>query len=609
MEPITEPHPSSSNSNYAFITHSQETLPLNLPPSIDNATLARRRRRRTSAHDQAILEDEYRKCDRPDKPKRKEITSRVQMGEKEVQIWFQNKRQSTRRKSKPLLPHEVIPNNGQSSSQTLPSSQHSVAEGSNSRSSQAHHHHRQIVSSSPAPHHLASGSLFSGDGCFSDEVSAQGSGAYLGLSDDTDEETLHHVERYLKSRRLPGSYSSSRKNIFASSALTQPVVPQQDEVPNSLYPTKLPPTALSSQESTMTTSAHNRLQHVLSTPLQPTKSPLPTITASSRRTNPTTPINPPRLLKRTSSSVRLTTSLEGKATVVLDEEPASSPLPRTVSKLLPPPQATPVSFSRGVKRRTVDSKIWEFYCDNQTAIRTPGVLNQPPMPPAEATQALGLIRRNSISMEGYCEDLESERPVKKARKASGTVFALPAPTPIKKKSNQRKPAARPAPMKFKSWKSARLKQPTAKKSEPTVPFSTFEPSQDSDKENRPPGAPASPPPEPRKRKATTTSTATTANNEKAKKTPRKAERQEERVLKESQTEPPAEIYNYDPPTSYQPQGQEEEGEGPSRSQSSCVLDCSQVSLATSIESVRRTPRVDEMECVENLLSLRGGTWR
>jgi hypothetical protein len=59
---------------------------LNLPPSIDNATLARRRRRRTSARDQAILEEEYRLCDRPDKARRREITSKVDMGEKEVQV-------------------------------------------------------------------------------------------------------------------------------------------------------------------------------------------------------------------------------------------------------------------------------------------------------------------------------------------------------------------------------------------------------------------------------------------------------------------------------------------------------------------------------------------
>lgn len=79
-------NPSSSSSSYAFITHSQEGLRENRPPMIDNAGLARRRRRRTSQHDQAILEEEYRKCDRPDKARRREIAAMVEMGDKEVQV-------------------------------------------------------------------------------------------------------------------------------------------------------------------------------------------------------------------------------------------------------------------------------------------------------------------------------------------------------------------------------------------------------------------------------------------------------------------------------------------------------------------------------------------
>jgi len=75
-----------SSSSYAFITHSQEGLRENRPPMIDNAGLARRRRRRTSQHDQAILEEEYRKCDRPDKARRREIAALVEMGDKEVQV-------------------------------------------------------------------------------------------------------------------------------------------------------------------------------------------------------------------------------------------------------------------------------------------------------------------------------------------------------------------------------------------------------------------------------------------------------------------------------------------------------------------------------------------
>lgn len=36
-----------------------------------------------------------------------QIFEQVKLTEKEVQIWFQNKRQSSRRKSRPLLPHEI----------------------------------------------------------------------------------------------------------------------------------------------------------------------------------------------------------------------------------------------------------------------------------------------------------------------------------------------------------------------------------------------------------------------------------------------------------------------------------------------------------------------
>ena len=69
---------------------SQEpSLPLNNTGSNSSSASAfirRRRRRRTSPHDQGILEEEYRKCTKPDKAQRKEICKLVQMGEKEVQV-------------------------------------------------------------------------------------------------------------------------------------------------------------------------------------------------------------------------------------------------------------------------------------------------------------------------------------------------------------------------------------------------------------------------------------------------------------------------------------------------------------------------------------------
>ncbi|KIW22343.1 uncharacterized protein PV07_12240 [Cladophialophora immunda] len=69
---------------------------------------AKAKRKRTSPQDCAILEAAYQKNSKPDKAERALIVSRVALGEKEVQIWFQNRRQNDRRRSKPLQPHELV---------------------------------------------------------------------------------------------------------------------------------------------------------------------------------------------------------------------------------------------------------------------------------------------------------------------------------------------------------------------------------------------------------------------------------------------------------------------------------------------------------------------
>ncbi|GCB18376.1 homeobox protein YOX1 [Aspergillus awamori] len=106
--PSTQASDSTAALNYAFLVHSQKTLTQNLPPRVDNKLLARQKRRRTSPEDHAILEAEYQRNPKPDKTARASIVSRVSLGEKEVQIWFQNRRQNDRRKSKPLQPHELL---------------------------------------------------------------------------------------------------------------------------------------------------------------------------------------------------------------------------------------------------------------------------------------------------------------------------------------------------------------------------------------------------------------------------------------------------------------------------------------------------------------------
>ncbi|KAH7035352.1 uncharacterized protein B0I36DRAFT_318161 [Microdochium trichocladiopsis] len=65
------------------------------------------KRKRTTSHDKTILETSYLANPKPDKAARLEIVRQVSLNEKEVQIWFQNRRQNDRRKSRPLSAEEI----------------------------------------------------------------------------------------------------------------------------------------------------------------------------------------------------------------------------------------------------------------------------------------------------------------------------------------------------------------------------------------------------------------------------------------------------------------------------------------------------------------------
>lgn len=91
-----KPASTSPTRDFAFISHSPATYP-SQEPSIDNASLARRKRRRTSPNELAILNLEFEGGSTPNKLRRVEIANKVNMTEKAVQIWFQNKRQLLRR--------------------------------------------------------------------------------------------------------------------------------------------------------------------------------------------------------------------------------------------------------------------------------------------------------------------------------------------------------------------------------------------------------------------------------------------------------------------------------------------------------------------------------
>ncbi|RVX72117.1 hypothetical protein B0A52_04715 [Exophiala mesophila] len=105
MASLTTAHASDHAPQHNF----QLTPPTyDISPSSDAPNVPKSRRKRTSPRDHAILEAAYLRNSKPDKAERAVIVSQVDLGEKEVQIWFQNRRQNDRRKSKPLQPHELV---------------------------------------------------------------------------------------------------------------------------------------------------------------------------------------------------------------------------------------------------------------------------------------------------------------------------------------------------------------------------------------------------------------------------------------------------------------------------------------------------------------------
>ncbi|KUI54038.1 Homeobox protein YOX1 [Cytospora mali] len=103
--------PSSPQSKADSAVHVEETPERVDPDSSFQSNSSERhpkgKRKRTAAKDKAILEAAYNANPKPDKAARLDIVKRVSLNEKEVQIWFQNRRQNDRRKSRPLSPQEI----------------------------------------------------------------------------------------------------------------------------------------------------------------------------------------------------------------------------------------------------------------------------------------------------------------------------------------------------------------------------------------------------------------------------------------------------------------------------------------------------------------------
>ncbi|KAJ5644804.1 hypothetical protein N7507_010815 [Penicillium longicatenatum] len=368
--------------NYAFLVHSQKTLTQNLPPRVDNKLLARQKRRRTSPEDHAILETEYQKDPKPDKVARANIVNRVSLGEKEVQIWFQNRRQNDRRKSRPLQPHELLaPRSSMSDSVGHPSSDDnaSAEPGSSSGAEQVDNQDRPGESRPKS-----------------------WGGELLQLSDDLEPVTSEREEPELPPQ-------STQTSVATADSLDDTPPTTQEEFPGAnsghntnetiLEESVTAPTrkrSISEFQDEGVSQEEPRTDHVMSTP---TKSP-PSLRLSMsfdgeamvRKEDEMTP-SPPK----GRNSLRIAMSSDGKAVIRAENEPSPSKnrvamfsvrrtklsgLRRSSSAIFPTTPRAGMTENDRAFGRSRDPRNWEsfFDTDARSALSTPASSQTAPNP-------------------------------------------------------------------------------------------------------------------------------------------------------------------------------------------------------------------------------------
>ncbi|KAK9855864.1 Homeodomain [Penicillium brevicompactum] len=362
------PATDSNPLNYAFLVHSQKTLTQNLPPRVDNKLLARQKRRRTSPEDHAVLESEYQRNAKPDKAARTSIVNRVSLGEKEVQIWFQNRRQNDRRKSKPLQPHELLaPRSGllDSSGQPLSDDNASAEPGSSSGAEQFDNEHREEMASKPWH-----GGLLN----FSDD-----SDPVTGDRDDHEPELPPSTQTSVATEAVddtpPTTQEEFSQNVNHSSEDSQLLVPKRKRSVSDIRGER----------------ENEQAENTQITPTTPTKSP-PSLRLSMsfdgeamvRKEGELTP-SPPK----SRTSLRIAMSSDGKAVIRGENEPSPSKnrvamfsvrrtkmssLRRSSSAVFPATPRAGVAEKDRAFGRSRDPRNWESFCDTdaRSALSTPG---------------------------------------------------------------------------------------------------------------------------------------------------------------------------------------------------------------------------------------------
>jgi hypothetical protein len=302
-----------------------------------------------SPDDQKILEEEFLLNQRPDKATRLNIVSRVSLGEKEVQIWFQNRRQNSRKKSKLLASSDPL-------------------------------------SDSPTDGLMInmSSTLASKDDVSIVSVSAESDESTISLSDNVTPDV------------------ETQNNMFISFQSTTSVHAQSSTIESSSQ--SLEP---SSQSSSSAGYIANR--RILTAPAEEDVEPLPLSSQKEIK-----PAAHPRTLTRSNSSyLRLSLTDDGLAKIVdrgvsSPQKPQESPAPAqtrpsglrrsySVAGLneKPKPLGTRESGRKvpRVSGRSRDSRTWEFWCDSDA--RNSLIERAEQETSGSAAEAIGMIRSKS----------------------------------------------------------------------------------------------------------------------------------------------------------------------------------------------------------------------
>ncbi|OMP87875.1 Homeobox protein YOX1, partial [Diplodia seriata] len=427
---------------------------------------------RESPEDQKILEAEYQRNSKPDKAARLEIVKRVALGEKEVQIWFQNRRQNTRRKSKPLEPHEI--------QSRLSSSQEPITEPSssapNSDDAEAGEQEQQTadvtvasLNDSRSLQETPAKSPARGTEHLPEEITSPSTADLTNV----ESQTTNAPTELRESSVQPGGTGSIE---FGGS---QPL-----------------PSSQESQRQGIGYLANRRSQSFIRTYEEATTENSGLVPSSQEQP-------PSRTLKKSSSFVRLSMTEDGNARVITGEDspspPRSQPNPAPVSERTEglrrsysaaalndrlKQTQSPQGIQRSFSGRSRDSRAWEFWCDSDARNSLTEKANQEGS--GSAADAIGLIRSAS---KGALRLNPNKRNAQLLPQSSAKRVKLDG------KSTHRPPLSRASSSQGRlQGKAAPVSRTPLKKSQSAIVKNVdgdgFEiPQTESDKENWEPGVP------------------------------------------------------------------------------------------------------------------------